>query len=78
MEQLKIIREDFPSIGAAAAISDPSPLIVKETSCSCTPRQAPPPPPTELPFEATEENNEKMKSWLLDRYASSTFNKCTH
>ena len=32
----------------------------------------------ELPFEPVEENVEKMKKWLLDRYGSSTFNTCEH
>ena len=46
--------------------------------CSCPTRTAPPPRPTELPFECKPENVGKIKAWLLDRYKSSTFNKCTH
>ena len=34
--------------------------------------------PSELPFPCTPENNAKMKTWLLDRYVSSTFNTCPH
>ena len=34
--------------------------------------------PVKLPFPATPENNGKMKSWLLEIFASSTFNTCPH
>ena len=34
--------------------------------------------PEKLPFDAVDENVDKMKDWLLDRYAASTFNKCPH
>ena len=34
--------------------------------------------PTSLPFEPIPENNLKMKQWLLERYAGSTFNTCPH
>ena len=44
----------------------------------CRKREPPPPLPTRLPFEPTEGNVPRMKSWLLDRYKSSTFNKCSH
>ena len=30
--------------------------------------------PTPFPFDPIPENNEKMKKWLLDYFASSTFN----
>ena len=34
--------------------------------------------PEKLPFPATDENNENMKLWLLERYSMSTFNQCPH
>ena len=46
--------------------------------CKCPQRTAVPPKPKSLPFAPTEENIPKMKKWLLDRYASSTFNTCPH
>ena len=46
--------------------------------CKCPQRTAVPPKPKNLPFAPTEENIPKMKQWLLDRYASSTFNTCPH
>ena len=47
-------------------------------SCTCPQRTAVPPPPRSLPFRCTPENNDRMKTWLLERYASSTFNTCPH
>ncbi len=49
-----------------------------EGPCSCPQRCPAPLPPTVLPFPCTAENNTRMKAWLLDRYASSTFNTCPH
>ena len=46
--------------------------------CSCPQRESTPPRPSELPFPCTPEDNVRMKSWLLDRYAASTFNTCPH
>ena len=83
MENLKIIPTDFPSIGAAASItSSINPDIPAEAepnnACECLPRTAPPPRPSELPFKPTEENSDQMKQWLLEQFASSTFNQCSH
>ena len=47
-------------------------------SCDCPQRAAVPDRPLSLPFQAVPENNEKMRAWLLERYASSTFNTCPH
>ena len=47
-------------------------------SCGCPQRTVVPERPASLPFEPIPENNLKMKQWLLDRYASSTFNTCPH
>ena len=47
-------------------------------NCECPRRQAPPQRPCVLPFPCTVENNKKMNDWLIDRYASSTFNTCPH
>ena len=57
------------------------PFLLKSavtSPCDCPKRQMPPPKPTELPLQATEENRECLQQWLLDYYASSTFNTCTH
>ena len=46
--------------------------------CSCHKRELPPNSPASLPCPPTEENLPRLKQWLLDRYASSTFNVCEH
>ena len=47
-------------------------------SCSCPPRTVVPVRRVALPFECTPANNSKMEEWLLQRFASSTFNTCPH
>ena len=74
--QLGVISKDFPRIGAAtetAGIDN-----VQYSSCGCPSRTRPPPRPNKLPFTCSPENNEKMRQWLVERFASSTFNQCTH
>lgn len=80
MEQLRIIGPDFPRIGAAALHATQEPTHEGNThqTCSCPQRSTPPPRPQRLPFEPCAENIDKMKQWLLERFASSTFNKCKH
>ena len=80
MEQLQIISHDFPSIGTSyqAANDEMKSQDITPHCCDCAPRVPPPARPNCLPFDATVENNGKMKQWILDRYASSTFNKCPH
>ena len=86
--ELGIIGEDFPSIGSCtknnlkianislpATPSEPQPA---ERPCSCPARTLPPPVPTSLPFPATEENREKIETWIKETYASSAFNQCSH
>ena len=46
--------------------------------CSCPKRQEPPQKPRRLPLSCVPENNDKMRGWLLQRYASSPFNTCPH
>ena len=83
MERLRIILPNFPVVGEAASVSDRSSDVTTEKpkpemQCDCPKRQQAPPRPTELPFEPTEENTPRMRQWLLDRYAGSTFNRCPH
>ena len=46
--------------------------------CGCLLRQSPPTRPSKLPITCSADNIDKMKEWLIERYAASTFNKCTH
>ena len=75
MEQLKIISDSFPEVGSAAALKD---IGHQLAACGCPRRSPPPDMPQELPFKATSENTEKMRQWILSRYAASTFNTCPH
>ena len=75
-----------PNINAIRALNDGCPgaqgcpvtNAAHNATCSCPRRGAAPPRPSELPFPCKPENNTKMKAWLLDRYASSTFNTYPH
>lgn len=49
--------------------------IIKEPR-NCPKRQLPPAPLTEMPFPASSENLSRLKDFLLDKFASSTFNTC--
>ena len=46
--------------------------------CDCPKCALPSAIPTELPFEACEDNRAKLQEYLLDHYKSSTFNTCEH
>ena len=73
MMELGIVSRDFPSIKPSSSID-----AIKEKSCSCRTRTPVPEMPKELPFECMPENNDKMKKWTLEHFASSTFNTCPH
>ena len=49
-----------------------------QLACSCPRRQLPPSTPALMPCPGTAENVPKLKQFLLNRYASSTFNVCGH
>ena len=68
-----------PSISATRSVNDGCCTATPHSvTCSYPQREAAPPRPSQLPFPCTPENNEWMRAWLLDRYASSTFNTCPH
>ena len=46
--------------------------------CACPIRTPVPSRPNALPFPAIPENIDRMRGWLVDRFASSTFNTCPH
>ena len=77
MRELGIISRDFPQIQvpdghASAAVESTT------APCGCPRHSLPPKRPEFLPFTPSEENVEKMRSWLLDYFGSSTFNTCVH
>ena len=50
--------------------------VEEDNTCDCPVRTRAPDPPTEMPFSTNEVG--KLKDWILERYASSTFNVCKH
>jgi len=92
MIQLGIVSPDFPTLGSTMNSTSLDSLVATSTiestgtepgdsqfaACGCLKRELPPSKPESLPFPCTDENKHAMKSWLLETYASSTFNKCPH
>lgn len=76
--QLYVIPKNFPRIGAASSENSAIASRNGRAKCGCLPRTLPPPMLEKLPFACSPENNAKMKKFLGDYYASSTFNTCTH
>ena len=77
---LGIISKNFPTIGETSSSTDTpiTPDSSISSDCQCPKRELPPPLPTTLPYPATEENLDKLQTWLLNYYKSSTFNVCEH
>ena len=75
---LQYVTPDFPSgqtmnvTNIAATRTGKKP----ECDCSCPVRAEAPDVPTELPYEPTEDNIDKLEQWIRDRYAASAFNMC--
>ena len=81
MLELGILGKNFPQIGQfhqPAEEVQASSTGRQDGICNCPQRESVPELPSDLPFSPTEENNDKMKEWLLERYQSSTFNTCPH
>ena len=72
---LGLISQSFPLVGEAAEIQVDS---TSAPQCHCLKRTPAPPKPTKLPFAATKENRGRIEKYLLDYYAASAFNTCTH
>ena len=75
---LGLISKAFPTLGEMSnvAVTDADNGITAQ--CDCPRRMAPPTKPAALPMPATEENREALQRYLVDLYASSTFNTCVH
>jgi len=72
---LGLVPSCFPAVGSSNSIAN---TLLTEETCDCPKRSLPPPPIQQLPFAATEDNREKLQSYLLDYYRNSTFNTCEH
>ena len=79
---LGVIPASFPAVPVSWPQDSLASAIDQEDSlCSCPQRgQNPPPLPTQLPdgIPATDRGVPALKQWLLEYYASSTFNTCEH
>jgi len=71
--ELGLIDENFPNYNTPNAATIKSP-----EQCHCFQRSEAPEKPDTIPYAPTKENVPKLKEWLLKRFASSGFNKCTH
>ena len=78
MKNLGIITTDFPQVKVSGSNAAVAGVLMEQDTCDCPPRQQPPKRPDQLPFEPCEGNISSMKQWLLEKFAMSTFNKCTH
>ena len=81
MVDLHVIDSDFPEIGRCNPAENQAYNINSvhcDVQCNCPKRSSVPGRPAKLPFAATVENIPKMRTWLLERYAASTFNVCPH
>ena len=70
-----VISKNFPQVGSTM---ENGTIDHQSGSCECPTRVLPPKAPAALPFPCIPENNSKMKEWLLQRFSSSTFNRCPH
>ena len=70
--------EDLTILGALFLTYTGYDKGVPVKTCGCLLRTTPPPRPAQLPFSPTPENTPKMRNWLVNRFASSSFNKCPH
>ena len=70
------VMTDVTTAGDSSETVSSHPPMSSDEPCTCPERKPPPARPDNLPFPATPENNAKMETWLLDKFAASTFNKC--
>ena len=84
MINLGIISYNFPLVGVAfqaqshASIDEAVLAANNAANCSCPTRNRVPSRPIVLPFKCVSENIDAMRNWLLQTFASSTFNTCPH
>ena len=77
LTDLRIIPERFPLAPEGPPVENINAVDDGMAECGCLKRTAAPDPP-DLPLAGIEENKKALKQYLLDHYASSTFNTCEH
>ena len=77
---LRIVDDQFPTAvaGNQHGCTYCAAAAASTASCNCLPRTGPLGAPPHLPMAPSATNVGEMRAWLLKRYASSAFNKCTH
>ena len=79
LKQLGVIKDDFPHPDSSECAAGSGIKCCKdEGGASCLERSPTPTRPETIPFEPTEENLPELEQWLLEIFASSAFNDCTH
>ena len=83
MVQMGMIPTNFPTVSAENCSADGQQEEKKKAEpdkqhCGCPVRKKPPMRPNKLPFSPIPENIPKIKRWLIERFNSSTLNKCPH
>ena len=80
---LQCIPDEFPAVGINAGVTpqvnacqNTGVRVQNDDNCNCPRRQLPPVQPPVLPCEPIVENLPILKSYILERYASSAFNCC--
>jgi hypothetical protein len=63
---------------SATSVTTSQKQTERQTPCRCFKHRPALKMPTELPFEPKLENVDKMNERMLDKYAVSMFNKCSH
>ena len=83
--ELGLISNSFPHLSemtrSAATRNEAEPCqgdCANEGIQQCPLRTATPKRPSVIPFEPIPENREKLEKWLLDAFASSSFNACSY
>ena len=77
LKNLKCVPESFPlppSESASSLMKKDEEEYEEEDEKEVKPRQPTPHQPQELPFPAMEENVPKLKAWLINKFAGSSFN----
>ena len=77
MEEMKIIPDTFPLAQPSNNKCQVNEVGSSLAECGCLRRTTAPDPP-KLPCSATEQNRIALRDYLLNHYASSTFNTCEH
>ena len=83
--ELGVIHREFPQQTAdvcgciaCVGVAPVSACCRDDGASECMERTSTPERPEVIPFEPTSENLEKFERWLLECFASSAFNTCTH